>query len=168
MARVYISWIWDLTECQTSFTSSRMMRKHFSKHFSMLSQRWIFTMSFICLVNEACRACAELSSLLAMSAAARSMSSKAKDSSLILLRRTNSPGGPAEWVMTRRKHRTQEETTAEGKIKKMRGHENITGGHMCSRNYHLYATGSLCDTFCSLFFSCPCYCLIEFIFALLP
>lgn len=75
---------------------------------------------------------------------------------------------PAEWVMTRRKHRTQEETTAEGKKKKMRGHENITGGHMCSRNYHLYAIGSLCDTFCSLFFSCPCYCLIEFIFALLP
>lgn len=34
---------------------------------------------------------------------------------------------PAEWVMTRRKHRTQEETTAEGKKKKMRGHENITG-----------------------------------------
>lgn len=53
-------------------------------------------MSFSCLVNEACRTCDELSSLLAMSVAARSMSSKASDSSLILLQKTEearSPGG---------------------------------------------------------------------------
>ena len=60
-------------------------------------------MSFSCLVNEACRACDELSSLLAMSAAARSMLSKAEDSSLILLQREGEEEDvQKDWVIERR------------------------------------------------------------------
>lgn len=70
-----------------------------------ISQRLIFIMSFSCFVKAACKACDEISSLLAMSAVASNMSSKTLDSSLILLHGMNDPGCQAEWWRERSKVR---------------------------------------------------------------